>query len=174
MPLAEGHKLMPTTVRFIARNSNTDCCVQASLCIREVFRYMRSRELSAVAVIEQEHVLGVIAGRDIVRRVVLEDMNLAAVRARDIMSSPVYSVSSEEHYEVAMAMMVEHDLRQLVVLDANEAFLGFLTATEMLQMQLDSSRALVGKLNDAYYAPSYPSKQALRRRAEADGRNGRK
>jgi predicted transcriptional regulator len=66
---------MPTTVRFIARSSNTDCCVQASLCIREGFRYMRSRELSAVAAVERGHVVGVISGRDIVDRVVLEEID---------------------------------------------------------------------------------------------------
>jgi CBS domain-containing protein len=67
------------------------------------------------------------------------------------MSSPVYWISIDERYEVAKAIMIDNDLRHLVVKDGEREFQGFVSSRELLEADLSDSRDLVGKLNDDYY-----------------------
>ena len=146
---------MSKTIGEVVHAKRCECSVEQNSSLRDTLGYMRDRSLGAVAVMDGDRVVGVIAGRDIIRRVVLENVDMSETTARDIMTSPVFWISTDEHHEVAAAIMVDQDLRQLVVLDGNKEFWGFVTALELLQIDLVESRKLVGKLNDSYYAPKY-------------------
>ncbi|MDH5670621.1 MAG: CBS domain-containing protein [Myxococcales bacterium] len=146
---------MGTTILDILGERQQNCSVEAGLPLRQVLEIMRERDLGAVAVIRGERVVGVFAGRDLIRRVVLDGLDLSSCRVEEMMTSPPYWISTDERYEVAKAIMVDHDLRQLVVLDPQHKFRGFVTSRQLLEADLVESRELVGKLNDSYYAPKF-------------------
>ncbi|MGD8862191.1 MAG: CBS domain-containing protein [Myxococcales bacterium] len=150
---------MKTTIRQITEG-DTNCTVDSTLSIRATLELMRARDLSAVAVVHEGRVVGVFSGRDIIRRSVADQTDLSGVDVSTVMSTPVFWIAAEERPEVAKAIMVDHDVRQLVVLDKEEHFCGFVTARELLEADLADARDLIGKLNDSYYAPRYDPRQA--------------
>ena len=125
--------------------------VDTDLPIRQVIGYMNDRNVGAVAVCDGDKVAGVFSERDLLRRVVHKGLDLDRVQVRDVMSSPVYWISTDERYEVAKAIMIDKGLRHLVVKDDEREFCGFVSSRELLEADLSDSRDLVGKLNDDYY-----------------------
>jgi CBS domain-containing protein len=125
--------------------------VDTDLPIRQVIGYMHDKSVGAVAVCEGDNVVGVFSERDLLRRVVHKGLDLDRVQVCDVMSSPVYWISIDERYEVAKAIMIDKDLRHLVVKDDEREFQGFVSSRELLEADLSDSRDLVGKLNDDYY-----------------------
>ena len=125
--------------------------VDSDLPIRQVIGYMHDKNVGAVVVCEGDKVVGVFSERDLLRRVVHKGLDLDRVQVRDVMSSPVYWISIDERYEVAKAIMIDKDLRHLVVKDDERDFQGFVSSQQLLEADLSDSRDLVGKLNDDYY-----------------------
>ena len=142
---------MSKTIGDILGDRRDKYSVQADRSVREVVEYMCENNASAVAICEQGSVVGVFSERDLLRRVVHEKLDAARVEVREVMTSPVYWISTDERYEVAKAIMVDKGLRHLVVMCPDRQFLGFISSREILQADLSDSRELVGKLNDDYY-----------------------
>jgi CBS domain-containing protein len=149
---------MIKTIKQIVSEHQHDCMVESTRALREVLMYMRDRNLSAVAVMQDDRVAGVFAGRDAIHGLVLDGANLDDAIVGDLMSTPVHWIAADERYEVAKAIMADNGVRQLVVLDENQAFCGFITALELFKADLADARDLISKLNDSYYAPKYDAK----------------
>jgi CBS domain-containing protein len=146
---------MTGTVGQILRGRDTRFSVGSDSTLRRVLEYMREKNTGVVAATRDKRVIGVFTTRDIRQRVVLEDLDLDTVLVETMMSTPVHWISDDERYEVAKAIMVDRRIRQLVVLDKNKAFIGFVSASLLLEADLKNSRELVTKLNDSYYAPRF-------------------
>ena len=146
---------MGKTIRDIIGENREKFSVRTDQSIREVIKFMYDKNVGAVAVCDGEKVVGVFSERDLLRRVIQENKDLAGVTAQEVMSTPVYWISMEERYEVAKAIMVDKALRHLVVMDEKRQFRGFVSARELLETDLSDSRELVGKLNDDYYAHQF-------------------
>lgn len=146
---------MSKTIRDIIGEAREKFSVRTDQSIREVINYMYDKNVGAVAVCDGEKVVGVFSERDLLRRVIHENKDLAAVTADEVMSTPVYWISMEERYEVAKAIMVDKALRHLVVMDEKRQFRGFVSVRELIETDLSDSRELVGKLNDDYYAHQF-------------------
>jgi CBS domain-containing protein len=112
---------------------------------------MYAQNTGAIAVCDGDKVVGVFSERDLLRRVIHDGLDIDTVSVDAVMTSPVYWISLEERYEVAKAIMVDKDVRHLVVMDDQRRFGGFVSSRELLEADLADSRELVGKLNDDYY-----------------------
>ena len=135
--------------------------VQANASLRELLEYMRTHDAEAVAINDGEGIVGVFTSRDILRRVVLVDLDLDKTTAEQMMSTPVHWILEDERYEVAKAIMVAQGVRQVVVLDGRREFAGFITSRMVLEADLTISRELVTKLNDSYYAPRFEPRRRV-------------
>ena len=142
---------MNNTIREIIGENREKYFVNHSDSLKQTITYMRNKNIGAVAICERDKVVGVFSERDIVRHVILEDINLEKVSVKEVMTSPVHWISMDERYEVAKAIMVDKGHRHLVVKDEQLQFRGFVSARELLEADLKDSRDLVGKLNDDYY-----------------------
>lgn len=142
---------MSKTIAEIIGDKREKFSVSGSQTIRHAVEYMHAKNVGAVAVCDGEKVLGVFSERDLLRRVVHEGLDIDAVSVSTVMTSPAFWISLEERYEVAKAIMVDKDVRHLVVMDNSHRFQGFVSSRELLEADLADSRELVGKLNDDYY-----------------------
>lgn len=142
---------MSKTIREIIGEHREKFSVSQSDSLRQIILYMHDKDFGAVAICDGAKVIGVFTERDLLRRVVLEEMDLDKVTVKEVMTSPVNWISMEERYEVAKAIMVDKGHRHLVVKDEQGRFRGFVSARELLEADLKDSRELAGKLNDDYY-----------------------
>ena len=79
-------------------------------------------------------------------KVVAAERDAATTRVRDIMSSPARSVGLKTTVDEAAALMREHHIRHLVVLDDNGALVGMLALRYLLYDLMDDMQRNVGDL----------------------------
>lgn len=109
--------------------------------IAEVARTMAQIESGAVPVMEDGRVVGLITDRDIVIRVVAKGGSVDGP-VSGVMSDDVESCSEDDSVADAAAKMGNHQIRRLVVLDAQGKLAGILSLGDIAQ---DYGAKAVGK-----------------------------
>lgn len=138
------------TIREIL-GGRTPYWVAATWSVRRVVEYLCERHVGAVPVIDADMVVGVFSERDLMRRVVLECLDLDAAGIAEVMTPEVISVEPDESYFTAKEMMLKHNIRHLVVKDAQGRLNGFVSLRELSEAALEEATSLITKLNDQYY-----------------------
>jgi CBS domain-containing protein len=107
--------------------------------------------MGAVAVKEDDEVIGVFSERDLMLRVVRKGLDPQAVAVREVMSHGCLKVSVNEDYRIAKMHMIDRKVRHLAVTDDDDRFLGLISMRDMIEMDVKEYADLVSKLNDRYY-----------------------
>ena len=84
--------------------------------LEAVHRMCRNR-IGALLVEEHDEAIGIISERDIMMRLLLQQRDAARTRVADIMTKDVLCIDPEQEPEQAMAMMTEHRVRHLPVVE---------------------------------------------------------
>lgn len=103
-----------------------------SSTISEVARIMEQIESGAVPVVEDGKVVGLITDRDIVIRVIAAGVSLDAPVSQ-VMSDEVQTCTEDDNVADAAAKMGSHQIRRLVVLDAQGKLTGMLSLGDIAQ-----------------------------------------
>jgi len=88
--------------------------------IDKVARLMTQWKVNAVVVTDGSKPIGLITEKDVLGQVVAEDHKPSKVRAEEIMSSPIITISADETLSDALDKMMEFDVSRLPVLDGND------------------------------------------------------
>jgi CBS domain-containing protein len=107
--------------------------IEAEEIVIEVARLMEEKKISSVLVKEGTEFLGIITDRDIIGRVVLKGTDSRKVRAREVMSSPLITISDGASVEDAAKKMRQNKIRRLVV-DENQKIVGIIAETDMIRV----------------------------------------
>jgi len=111
----------------------------------EVSRTMSEMDLSSIVIVEGERPIGIITEADIVRRVIAKERNPKATRAREIMSSPLFTVTPDTGLTDAMRIMAKSNIRRVVVLK-NDSLSGIITSRDILRWSPELIDILVESL----------------------------
>ncbi len=108
--------------------------VRPNSTITEVVRKMNKFEVGSVVVVEGEKPVGIITERDILRRVLEVTLAPEAMKAKEIMSSPLVTVNDQLTIEEAARIMSDRHIKKLpVVKDGKLA--GIVTSTDIVRSQ---------------------------------------
>jgi signal-transduction protein with cAMP-binding, CBS, and nucleotidyltransferase domain len=92
--------------------------IQEMASIQEGAKKMKENDVSSLVVLDnQNKPQGIVTERDIVRKACINDTRTSEVTIRDIMSSPIITIDSTASASKAVDMMLQHDVRHLVVVD---------------------------------------------------------
>lgn len=91
--------------------------IAPSATMREALELMARHNIGALLVLDGERIVGIVTERDYARKCVLMDRRTHETRVGDLMTAPVMYVSPEESNENCMALMTQHRLRHLPVLE---------------------------------------------------------
>jgi CBS domain-containing protein len=108
--------------------------VRPNSTITEVVRKMNKFEVGSVVVVEGERPVGLITERDILRRVLEVTLAAEAMKAKEVMSSPLLTVSSEATVEEAARIMAERHIKKLPVVKDGK-LIGIVTSTDIVRSQ---------------------------------------
>jgi CBS domain-containing protein len=114
--------------------------------VAQAARAMSERNVGAATVVDGSGVAGVVTERDVMRKVVAAGADPANTRVRDIMSSPVVSVSLRTSVATAAELMRSQHIRHLVVVDDNQKLVGMLALRYLLYDLMDDMQRNVGDL----------------------------
>ena len=97
----------------------------------EASEIMTKLGVGSIVVTQMAHPSGMLTERDIVTKVVSQDLNPSKVPVEKIMSSPIISIESSEIISEAALMMSIYKIRRLVVVGPDGSLAGIVTATDI-------------------------------------------
>lgn len=117
--LTTARTLLDAPVRdYMRRDFQT---IDANASVWEAAKVMRGVNIGSLIVTIDGKPSGIVTERDILYKVVAEDIPSSHVRLHKIMSSPIVSVSPDTKVREAIEIMAQHNFRRLLVSDHGKA-----------------------------------------------------
>ena len=100
--------------------------------VKDVVRKMNKFYIGSVLVVEGERPVGIITERDILRRIVEQGYDPAVVKAKEIMSTQLVTISGDVGVEEAARLMARNKIKKLPVVE-NEKLVGIVTSMDVMR-----------------------------------------
>jgi len=114
---------------FMSKNVKT---VRTDATVKEVVRKMNKFRIGSIIVMGGKRPVGIITERDILERIVEPCMEPTAIKAKEIMSSPIISTSPEVSIEDAARLMAAKKIKKLAVTE-NAKLVGIVTSMDLMK-----------------------------------------
>ncbi|MFY9795613.1 MAG: CBS domain-containing protein [Candidatus Nitrosopolaris sp.] len=96
--------------------------IEGTASVQEAAKKMKDNNVSSLVVVDGEgEPQGLVTERDLVRKVCINDVRTSAVTNKEIMSSPIITIESKSSASAAVDMMLQNNIRHLIVVDKNNA-----------------------------------------------------
>ena len=112
---------MERKVLSVNLNSNARDCAKA----------MSNRKVSCAVVVGEGVALGMVTERDLVTKVIADGLDPAKVLVRDIMSTPLITISPDAKMSDASELMSQYMIRRLIVLGPEGNMIGIITSGDL-------------------------------------------
>jgi len=107
---------MTTTISNIMRKKLET--IEATASVQQAAMKMKDRNVSSLLIVDEKGTpQGIVSERDLVTKICVSDRIASAVTNQEIMSSPLITVSSTSSPSEAADMMLQHNVRHLLVIE---------------------------------------------------------
>ena len=136
--------------------SRTDVfSIQEETTVQESARYLREKHVRAVGVRNQQgKLVGVVSQSDISDKVAAENKCPAWMRASEIMSTELVTVSPELALDDCLRLMDKHGIYHLLVVDGKGGYRGMISVQDLLNVIASDQKARADMLED-YMFPKH-------------------
>jgi CBS domain-containing protein len=108
---------MTTVQTLLERKSRAIFSVEPQAAVLDAIRLMAEHHVGALLVMRGAALEGIVSERDYARKVILRGRSSADTPVREIMSSPVLTVSLDTSVQQCMQLMTDRRVRHLPVVD---------------------------------------------------------
>jgi CBS domain-containing protein len=115
--------------------------------VLDAVRIMTESRIGAIVVTEGQKPKGIFSERDLMRRVVATGKDPGETRVREVMSSPVHTVTDDTTLAEAVAVMRARHIRHLAILDDAGDLAGMLSLRYVLYELMDEMQRKIGDLH---------------------------
>jgi signal-transduction protein with cAMP-binding, CBS, and nucleotidyltransferase domain len=122
------------------KNNPTMISIEAN--VAKAAKAMCVDEVGSVIILENSTPIGIVTEEDITCKVVAKDLKPSTVQVKEIMSTPLITVSAEKTVGDAAHMMVKHKVRRLPVIDAKKKVIGIVTVRDLLTVSNELNELL--------------------------------
>jgi CBS domain-containing protein len=133
-------KAKPGTVKVDAEDS-----------VLEAVRQMDRANTGSVVVLDGDRLVGIFTERDLMRRVVLRSLDIAATPVSAVMTKELVYAQPDEPTEAVMSRMTQHRCRHLPVVDG-ESLLGVISIGDVMKELADEQTVEIQFLKEYIYS----------------------
>ena len=136
-----------TTVAQILKSKpdQTIHTVTPEASVFDAVKLMAEKNIGALVVIEGEKIVGLVTERDYARKIVLRARSSKETPVRDIMTSQVIYVRTDQTSEECMALMTENRLRHLPVMDKGK-LIGLVSIGDLVKDVISEQKFIIQQL----------------------------
>ena len=110
--------------------------VRRDTTVQEIVATMTKFDISSIIVAQEERPVGIVTHKDIVSKVVLPRIPPDALKAIEVMSTPVVKINEDASIEEAAALMAKKRIKKLIVVSGNnDKLVGIITSTDIVKAQ---------------------------------------
>jgi CBS domain-containing protein len=135
-------KMMHKGVEWVSPNTS----------ISALAKKMQRFDIGAIAVGENDRLIGMVTDRDIVIRGVADGKDTSKLTARDVMTKGVTYCRDNEEVDEAVRIMESKQIRRLPVIDANKRMVGMISLGDVSHAASQKIAAEVTRAVSAHHA----------------------
>ncbi|MCX7825436.1 MAG: CBS domain-containing protein [Verrucomicrobiae bacterium] len=113
----------------------------------DAIKLMAEKNVGALLVVEGVRLAGVISERDYTRKIVLQGKGSKTTPVRDILTTPVISVTPAHTVEDCMQLMTQHRVRHLPVLEGDKV-VGIVSIGDLVNWIINVQRVTITQLRN--------------------------
>jgi CBS domain-containing protein len=137
----------PVRAALLAKGSEV-FSITAEQSVHRAISLMSEHRIGCLVVLDQhEKLAGIISERDYCRKVILMARNSNGTRVREIMTTPVTTVTADHTLRETMALMTDQRIRHMPVVDG-ENVIGVLSIGDVVKWVLGEQRQTIRDLRD--------------------------
>jgi CBS domain-containing protein len=125
--------------------------VKPDATVMQAVQTMAQESIGALAVTAENGLLGMFSERDLMLRVVSEKRDPDKTLVRDVMTSPVETISRDSTADEALKVMLEKHIRHLPVLNGDGKLCGMLSMRSLLHEKVEELTVQLDSL-EAYFS----------------------
>ena len=107
--------------------------VSPDTSVRDAIAKMEAISAGTAVVVDGDNLVGIIAERDVIRKVVLEDKKLDEVSVQDIMSTELTTVTADTSLDDCMELITNKRIRHLPVLSDDGSLCGIVSIGDIVK-----------------------------------------
>ena|SRR5688500_3167256 len=143
---------MPTVRDVLAAKGNGLHTIGADATVLEATREMNRHKIGALVVTEDgDQVVGIFTERDVLMRIVAEEVGPCDVKVGDVMTKDVICCSPEDDLDEVSAIMKSHRVRHVPVCNSKGCVLGMISIGDVNAHYASNAEQTIHFLNDYIY-----------------------
>lgn len=146
---------IPGTIGSILRYKGaTAWSISPDATVFDAIQLLADKNIGALLVMEGDQLVGMFSERDYTRKVALKGKQSRETKVREVVSSPVISVTPEHTVEEGLRLMTEHRIRHLPVLSGNRV-VGIVSIGDLVNWVISAQSAALEQMR-SYITGGYP------------------